>query len=492
VTVSGNARPNILWVCSDQQRFDTIGALGNAHIRTPVLDSLCAAGTAFTRAYTQSPICTPARATMLTGRYPAAHTVHRNGAAFFPAHEKLVTKLFAEAGYDCGLIGKFHLSAAKRYEQRPDDGYRVFLWNHHPTPDAARGDAYEHWLRHDKGVDPQALFADKGAFCGPGVPAEYHQTTWCAEMAIRFIQDRRDGPWLLSTNPFDPHAPFDAPPEYLAGIDPATLPLPLWRDSDGERWRDFEAVDQQQKRPQDPRIRRPPLPPPNERRDHDKVASHVPDGYDALAVKANYYAMIQQLDTQLGRIIAALKRSGQLDNTIILYHSDHGELLGDHGLVLKGCRFFDGLVRVPMIFAWPGRFQAGLVSNALVELVDIAPTLLEAAGLEVPWSMQGQSLLGILQGQADPHRHKTLVVSEFRDAMGGHPDHTHGSMVFDGRYKSVAYHGHPVGEIFDHANDPGEFDNLWHDAPLRADRLKVHLDALAATISGGPPRSENY
>lgn len=485
-------RPNILWICSDQQRWDTIGHLGNRHIRTPALDALCAGGTAFARAYTQSPICTPARASMLTGRYPAAHTVYRNGNAFWPAHETLVTKLFAAAGYDCGLIGKLHLSAAKRYEQRPDDGYRVFLWNHHPTPDAARGDCYEHWLRHEKKVDPQALYADKGAFCGAGVPAEYHQSTWCAEMAIRFIEDRRDGPWLLSVNPFDPHAPFDAPPEFLAGVDADSLPLPLWRESDAERWRDFEAIDQQQKRPNDPRIRRPNAPPPTGRRDHDQVASHVPETYDALAVKANYYAMIHQLDAQLARIIATLRRTGQADNTIVLYHSDHGELLGDHGLVLKGCRFFDGLVRVPMIFCWPGRFAPGLVSNALVELVDIAPTLLEAAGLEVPWSMQGRSLLGILQGRTDPHHHKPVVVSEFRDSIGGHPDHSHGSMVFDGRYKSIVYHGHPLGEIFDHAEDPGEYVNLWHDVPLRAQRLQLHVDALAATISAGPPRSENY
>jgi arylsulfatase A-like enzyme len=160
--------------------------------------------------------------------------------------------------------------------------------------------------------------------------------------------------------------------------------------------------------------------------------------------------------------------------------------------VLKGCRFFDGLVRVPLVLSWPGRFAQGQVSEALVELVDVAPTLLEAAGLEVPWQMQGRSLLPILDGRADTHRHKAAVVSEYKDSVGGHPDSTHGSMVFDGRYKSVVYHGHPKGEVFDHAVDPGEFDNLWDDVPLRAERLKAHLDALAATVSAGPPRSAPY
>jgi arylsulfatase A-like enzyme len=145
-----------------------------------------------------------------------------------------------------------------------------------------------------------------------------------------------------------------------------------------------------------------------------------------------------------------------------------------------------------MIWRWPGRAQAALESDALVELVDIAPTLLDAAGIEIPWPMQGRSLLPILEGRADPHRHKTHVVSEFKDSIGQGKDRSHGSMVFDGRFKSVVYHGHPKGEIFDHAGDPGEFDNLWDDTALRAERLQVHLDALAATISAGPPRSALY
>ena len=123
---TADQRPNILWYCADQQRCDTIRALGHPHIATPQLDELCGEGVAFTRAHTQSPICTPSRATFLTGRYPAAHQTHRNGNAWFPAHEKLVTRIFADAGYDCGLVGKLHLSAAKDYEQRPDDGYRAF------------------------------------------------------------------------------------------------------------------------------------------------------------------------------------------------------------------------------------------------------------------------------------------------------------------------------------------------------------------------------
>ncbi len=489
------SRPNILWYCADQQRHDTIRALGCPHIATPNLDALCAGGVAFKRAYSQSQICTPARASFLTGRYPASHHVYRNGNAYFPPHEKLVTRIFADAGYDCGLVGKLHLSAAKYYEKRPDDGYRSFLWSHHPTPDAARGHDYETRLRHEKKVDPVALYAPVNHFCGAGVPAEYHQTTWVSEMAIRFVTEQRNGPWLLSLNPFDPHAPFDAPPEYLAKINATALPFPLFRESDIERQRAFAAIDQQARVAVDPRVRRKAS--PVVEREHDLVASAPPDAYDALEVKANYYAMIMLIDDQFRRIVDALRETGQLDNTLIVYMSDHGELLGDHGLILKGCRFFEGLVHIPMIFSWPARFASGLQSEALVESVDVAPTLLEAAGLPVPESMQGRSLLPLLEGRADPHRHKDCVVSEFKDSIGGpaHTDHSHGSMVFDGRYKSVVYHGHRIGELYDLQSDPGEFDNLWDDPAareLKAERIRAHLDAMMATVSAGPPRSGAY
>ena len=151
----------------------------------------------------------------------------------------------ADAGYDCGLVGKLHLTAAKYYEKRPDDGYRMFLWSHHPTPDSARGHDYENWLRHEKKIDPVELYAPVNHFCGAGVPTEYHQTTWLSEMATRFITEQRDGPWLLSLNPFDPHAPFDAPAEYLAKVSAESLPYPLFRDSDIERQKAFVAIDQQ-------------------------------------------------------------------------------------------------------------------------------------------------------------------------------------------------------------------------------------------------------
>jgi arylsulfatase A-like enzyme len=156
--------------------------------------------------------------------------------------------------------------------------------------------------------------------------------------------------------------------------------------------------------------------------------------------------------------------------------------LGDHGLIYKGCRFFEGLTHVPLIISWPARGLRGLLSEALVELIDLAPTLLEAAGIEIPYTMQGKSLFPLLTGQKGPGRHKDFVISEYHGAIGGKamPDQTHGVMYYDGRYKVCVYQGHAVGEIYDLQNDPGEFENLWD----RADFAGKKVDLLHKAFSG--------
>jgi len=495
--MADDRQPNILWYCTDQQRYDTIGALGNPHVRTPVIDGLVKNGVAFTNAYSQCPICTPSRATFLTGRYPATHHVHRNGNEYFPEQEVLVTKLLADAGYDCGMVGKLHLSCSAQLEKRPkEDGYRFFQWSHHPNPDYPEGHDYADWLEREKGVDAKELYGALSGSVGPGVPSELHQTTWCSEMAIRFITERREGPWLLSVNPFDPHPPFDPPAEYLERYDPETLPYPLFRESDIERQKTLRQIDQQTRDALNP-YRMSGTGDTTKGVARGDMGSVPPDDYDARLVKACYYAMIEQIDHQLGRIIDTLRDTGQLDNTIIIFMSDHGELLGDHGLIYKGCRFLEGLVHVPLIVSWAAEGARGLESPALVELVDLAPTLLQAAGLEVPYYMQGQSLLPIITGQGDPSYHKPHVTSEYHDAMGSElmADHSHGFMYYDGRYKVAVYQGHEIGELYDLQEDPGEFDNLWDRPECRELKARLVLrafDAYLATSSAGVRRIGAY
>lgn len=488
------ARPNILWFCADQMRFDTIAALGNTHIHTPNIDRLIGRGVAFKRCYAQNQLCTPSRASFLTGRYPAAHQVYRNGNAYFPNSEVLITKILADSGYECGLIGKLHLSSASKLEERPDDGYQYFAWCQNPGWEKVPGsNAYWNWLRDKKNIDPENLFDKTPTYLNRGVPAEFHQMAWCADMAIEFMEKSRDRPWLLSINPFDPHPPFDPPPEYLEKYDPERLPPPLFRESDITEQKKFANVRNQKSEAVNPvlteeeRIIYAPSP-------GDERGARPPERFDGLAVKAAYYAMIENLDHQFGRILDYLQANNLNRNTIIIFTSDHGELLGDHGLIYKGCRFFEGLIHVPLIISWAGNYLENRHSMALVETIDIAPTLLQATGLDIPYFIQGRSLHDLLTGKGDLDRHKEIVVTDFNDSLGTSTvDHyTQASMTFDGRYKLAVYHSHPgLGELYDLEADPGEFTNLWNDAAhasLKQRFIARHLDRMMGTIPPGIER----
>ena len=477
-----NLRPNILWICTDQQRYDTIGALGNPYVSTPNIDRLVGEGVTFTHAYCQSPICTPSRGSFLTGMYPSAVHVNGNGNEYFPDSPPLVTRLLADAGYDCGLIGKLHLASAhRRIEPRVNDGYRYWQYSHAPRDDWETGHDYADWVR------------SKGQILGEltksidGVPAELHQTTWCAEKTIEFIRQERDGPWLASVNIYDPHPPFNPPKAYRDMFNPADMPGPLFRESDLEQQKKLEAVDFQSKgrSPEELDIRSPILP-----RSPGTVDAGSAGGRDGRTLQAAYYAMIKLIDDVLARILATLEETGQRERTVIIFTSDHGEMLGDHGLIQKGCRFYEGLVRVPLIFSLPGHFEQDVRSDALVGLLDKAPTLLELAGLEIPDRVQGRSLLPILRGEVSPDHHRDFVRCEFYDALD-QPDGTFATMYRDRRYKLVMYHGHAHGELYDLEADPGEFENLWDVSSaqsLKVELMKRSYDSSMQAMDRGPRR----
>lgn len=450
-------RPNILWYCTDQQRFDTIGALGNPHVKTPVLDQLVKQGVAFTNAYCQSPICTPSRASFMTGLYPSRARTTRNGNATFPSDIPLISKLIADAGYRCGLVGKFHLvSAGKRPEPRLNDGFEYWQHSHAPRDDWPEGThAYADWVR-EQGGDLNEMTAS-----GASVSAEFHQTKWASDCAIDFISQEHDRPWMLNLNVYDPHPPFIPPAEYADKFQPDDMPGPNFRDSDLEHQKKLEAVDFQ-------------------------VKGKTPEECDAKSVQAKYYAMIAQIDDQFSRILEVLDNTGQRENTLVIFTSDHGEMLGDHGLMYKGCRFYEGLVKVPLIFSMPESLQNNQKCNGLVELVDLSATLLDVAGVEIPAHHQGRSLWPILVGNESGDTIRSSVRSEYFDALdtsftGG--SGSFATMYRDERYKLVIYHDHNLGELYDLEEDPWEYNDLWENSDYSDIKNRLIYESFNAHVN---------
>ncbi|RWM08509.1 MULTISPECIES: sulfatase-like hydrolase/transferase [unclassified Mesorhizobium] len=488
---------SIVWICSDQQRWDTLQCLGFKGTQTPNIDRLAARGTAFARAYCQSPICTPSRTSFLTGLYPIAHQVHQNGAGTFPSHLVLLPKLMANAGYYTGHIGKLHLSATRgMIEKRPDDGFAEFYWSPEPFPEWSGNHDYHAWM-WSKGINPEAYFKPYlDQHYGPGPAAEYRQARWAGDRAERFIKMHSDRSWYLGVNIDAPHPPLNPPPDYLSRFNPNDMPDPAFKPIDLEHQKKFERVDQQAKFAVDPWHAATDAGEAH----NDELAGPTheapPTKFNIWEMRAAYHAEVAQVDDLVGRILDTLTETGQLDRTIIVFMSDHGDMMGDHGLLYKGCRFYEGVVHVPLVISVPGSPAQGSVSNALVELVDIAPTLLSLSELEVPKAMQGLSLDQMLLGNTSLDCHKPYVVSEYHNSLRFRGSRgSRASMYYDGRHKLNVYHDVEIGELFDHKEDPNEHYDLWdshHHRGLKYDLLGRSFSAMMLRSGSGPERIEDY
>lgn len=480
-------QPNILWICTDQQRWDTLGCYGNEFVNTPNLDKLSAEGAHFENAFCQSPVCTPSRASFLTGRYPRTTRCRQNGQEI-PEDELLVTRILADAGYYCGLAGKLHLSPCNPSvcpieERRIEDGYAEFNWSHHSGP-GWETNAYHKWLKsRGKSYTEEPHPDSSHVTYGPEV--EDHQTTWCAEMAIDFINRRagEESPWLYSINFFDPHHPFDAPKSLLERYDSVLEQIPLPDYTPGE-------LDNK---------------PTWQKREHEEAYGGYPfsemSENDHRLIRASCFAMCDLIDLQVGRMLDAIRTSGQLENTLVIFMSDHGEMLGDHGIYLKGAHFYEPAVHVPLILSQPGTIQPCRISD-LVELTDLAPTLIDAAALSRSPQMQGKSLLPLLTDLEPTQPHRESVYSEYYNAMPADWSKWHhgqketksgdfATMLRTERYKLVVPHGEENGEMYDLLNDPSEKNNLWnHMGAMEAQMnlLKLLTDRMAFTVDPTPER----
>ena len=488
-------RPNILWVCTDSQRYGTLGCEGNPFVHTPNLDRLASRGTRFTHAFTQSPLCTPSRGCFLTGRYPITNRLRQNGQ-LCPPDLRPVTRDLRAHGYVNALVGKFHLNPCdarfaldaewwkhdkaewfRGAERRIDDGYDIFDWDHAGRQDDPTS-AYHRWLR-DRGVhEPvEKPRIDGDPVVLGGLPVEHHHTTWACGRAASLIEEFGKGPhpWQLSLNLFDPHFPFDPPPEllerYRGMLDELPLPVEASRDPQSQ---------------------------PIYRRGWAERDAGVSDERHRLR-RAAYFAMVDLIDQQVGRLLDTLARTGQAERTLVIFMSDHGEMLGDHGLYKKGPALYDAALRVPLILSWPGKVAEGRVVGGLVEMTDLAPTLREAVGLDPDPAMQGRSIWPSLVAAEDAADEvgREDVYAEYLNA---NPDKGRGvylTMVRTATHKLIRHHGgEPVGvdsggELYDLVEDPQETVNRWDDADYaeaRAGLLCRLSDRQAWTVDPMPPR----
>lgn len=484
--MSEQYHPNILLICTDQQRYDSLGCYGNKYVQTPTIDRLAEEGVLFEQCYVQSPVCAPSRASLVTGRYPHAHGLWANGVSL-PPHETFFTEALANSGYDCGLIGKLHLSACfgGRTEPRLKDGFRYFQWAHDPSHSSPQN-MYHRWLEENH----PALYA---AACAMGfgrkhhkavkfdtMPTEAHYSHWVGEKTIEFLKEARDPnrPFFLWVNFFDPHHPFVAPQEYLDRYNSQELPHPIHRVGELATKPDIQT-----------------------QASRESYAGHARGFADYTEeeiqqIIAAYYAMVTLIDDEVNRILCTLDEQGLRNDTLVIFTSDHGEMLGDHDLLLKGPMMYEGAVRVPLILRWPGQLHQNERRLELVQWIDLNPTMLEAAGLPPLSRNQAQSLLPLARGEENaPVRDWALC--EYRNS--GHPydPPVHSTMLRRGRYKLVVYHGEPAtlrprtGELYDLEVDPQELNNLWDNPEyhrIRTEMQEFLLDVLVATEDRSQPR----
>ena len=457
-------RPDVLWVCTDSQRHDTLGCYGNGLVRSPNLDALASRGTRFDLAFSQSPLCMPSRGSFLTGRYPSTTGLRQNGQTC-PPTLRPVSRDLADAGYRCGLAGKFHLNNCdarltvdewwKRdssewfpqgREARIDDGYESFNWDHSARASDLNSD-YGKWFA-SLGIEDEKRPRDDCPLVHHGRPAEVGQARWGVDRALEFLAGTDAMPRFYSLNLFDPHFDFDPPRRFLQPYerDLAAVPLPAF---DPRELDDKPSILRQRREKQD--------------------KGYPRDERCQRLARAAYWAMCDGLDHQLGRLLDAV----DLSRTIVIFTSDHGEMLGDHGVWKKGPFLYDAALRVPLIIAGPG-VREGATCGDLVELTDLVPTLRDALGLGDDPGVQGRSLWPTLTA-GTPHPRD----SAFAEYANANPDkpRQYLTTLRTRDHRIVRHHGGEgveAGELYDLRDDPSETVNRWHDpacAGVRHDLL---------------------
>lgn len=486
------SRPNILFITSDQQHWNTIGK-HFPEVKTPNLDRLANEGMLFKRAYCPNPTCTPTRASLITGQYASTHGAWSLGCKL--SEEKLtIGDLLQDAGYDCSLFGKAHFQPLVSSDEYPSlesyprlrdlDFWRGFNgpfygFNHvelarNHCDEAHVGQHYAIWMEDNGLNDWKDHFQNKwgpfdftdgkpnrkqhGAWT---LPEEYHYDRWITERSIaRMEKCRGEGkPFFCWASYFDPHPPYLVSEPWASMYRPDEVTVP--QATPGEHEDSPPYIQQTQTENPDFGY------PPGEEKWNHGMGSHLQSKESLAKDIAIYYGMISMMDHYIGKLLDYLDETGQRENTLIVFTTDHGHFFGHHGLNAKGPFHYEDVIRVPMIARWPGQIPAGVESTALQSLVDVPMAFLNATGVKVPHDWQGVDQLPVWRGEEESVRDHCIV--EFRQQ----PTSIHLKTYVNERYKITVYFNKEYGELYDLQEDPGEIKNLW--ARPEAAALKVEM-----------------
>ena len=507
--MANTQRPNFLFITTDQQRWDAMGH-NNPHIRTPAMDALARDGLRFDRAYPTNAICMPARASMITGRSQRGHQVFDHAVNLSESIPVMGDSL-RTAGYATSLIGKAHFKTADLEDVLPDqpppgapvsdeDGlwygpYFGFDYAEIHTGHAYPAGHWRVWLErnHPDGLrlwrQDQALEEPSGAFSSwkNSIPAEWHYTHWTADRTIAWLRQRDpDQPFFLWMSFADPHQPFAPPRPYCDMYDPAAMPGPV---------------------PREDVSRKPPA--------YQWARDGMPyGGYNTHAgwsgdhfgeIVAHYYGLTTFIDDEMARVLEELDQMGLRDSTHVVFTSDHGEGLSDHGVAAKPMMSYEAVNRVPWLWRHPPTVDAGRQHDSVMTHLDFVPTVLDLAGADPLLGMEGRSFAPLLRGESDTHRDAVIVEritilgggggARLLDAKVGknlraanswtrdhdRPFELRVKMLVTDRWKLLHYGGQPHGELYDVVNDPEDIHNLWDD-PEHADVRRELTDRLLAEL----------
>lgn len=494
-------KPNILLITSDQQHWDTLGC-SNPRIQTPALDRLAREGTRFDRAYCNNPVCSPSRSTIITGLYPSWHHCWTIGVKL-PEDVPTVGQLFGANGYSTTLVGKAHFQPlASTREQSSLECQPLFkdldFWRGFHGPwygfekieiarmhgdEAHVGQHYAAWMEERGLKNWRQYFQEwppnsksKQREFSWDLPQEFHYTTWTAERSIANIEQsvKEDKPFFLWSSFHDPHPPYLVPEPWASMYDPNAM-NPGTLDPHEFEYMPPHFAKTQEKNPDFSMYGETGF-------GNHGFSSHLVDPALLRRQIAIYYGMISFMDQQIGRILDSLDRLGIAENTLVVFSTDHGHYIGQHGLNAKGPFHFEDGVRLPFLVRHPHIVPAGRRCSALQGLIDLSPTFLAAAGMEIPGLMQGVNQLGVWSGKQDRVREEVLVEHRHQ------PTKVHLRTYIDPRYKMTLYRDQPYGELFDLQEDPGEIRNRWSDPNYERIKSDVLHRFMNAEIKREPTR----